>query len=192
MAEEIASLLESGPKVAKELINSLTVSKVTFYKKINELVEEGKVLEFPLKAKNGWISLYALPKHRELAASISGFSQAGKARGDPQEIRRVIENLRVKLLRNPTVDEVILAMGKNPRDDELMDAVYEIGTKMGWRPPTESEKEAAEEELPKILSLAAQIKRGTSMVKMKKVKSRSEIEKAKEYLRRFPELVPEI
>jgi DNA-binding Lrp family transcriptional regulator len=189
MPEDILSYLKMGPRTARELIDGVSISRKTFYKRINDLLKEGRILEFPIRQRKGWVSLYALPKHYELAASISRFLPIGGTTGIEQSIKEAIENLKLRLLRNPTVGEVILEISANPEDPKLRDAVYQIGTRMGWKPPTKREREIAEKELPEILSLAAQLKRGSS--RLTKVKSTDKIEKAKEYLKRFPNLVPE-
>jgi DNA-binding transcriptional ArsR family regulator len=190
MPDVILSYLKKGPRDAKEIMEALSISKKTFYKNISQLVEAGKVLELPLRQERGkgWSTLYALPEHHELAASISGFLPIGIGGGIGQRIRRAVEDLQIKLQRNPTVEEVILEINENPENPKLRDAAYQIGTKMGWRPPTPEEVKIAKGELQKVLSLASRMKKGTK--KIEYVRPKERVKMAKEFLERFPELVP--
>jgi len=191
--ESILLSLRSGPKTASELARVIAVSEKTLYKRVNRLVDEGGVIVFPFRMDNHkWASLFALPEHRTLAATLSGYIHFREITGIEPKIKKIMEDLQFKLFRNPDVDEVILEIGENPEDRTLRDAVYRIGSSIDWKPPTSVEREKADAELSRILKIAAWMRRGYLKPDNVKGDAKLAVEKAKEYLKRFPHLVPKI
>lgn len=181
--------LSNGPKTAKELSTLLKVSEKTLYKHMTRLLEERKVLIYPMRRGNRFVALYSLPEHLDAAVSLSGYLPVTKMPDIHPRIRQTMETLREKLLRNPDVDEVILELGENPEDKVTRDLVYRIGSTLKWRPPTPREKEEAERERGRILRVAGWLKKGRALPAVSREASRAEMERAREYLRRFPEEV---
>jgi hypothetical protein len=189
MEEDVISHLKIGPKTADELAKLISTSRKTLYKKIKHLVDEEKVLMLPLLADNHWVSLFALPEHRELAVAISGYSPAGMiSAGIESKVAGGIDDLRFKLFRNPDVDEIAVSIGESPEEKSVRDAIYRIGSKLKWRPPTPDERTKANEDRALVLELATWIKKG--YLEAMQGKPAALVNRAKEYLKRFPEEVP--
>lgn len=191
MDDEVLSHLRVGPKTADELVKLVRVSRKTLYKRMRDLAEQRKVLLFPLYANGHWVSLYALPQHRDLAVAISGYIPADKGvTGLETRLGDALEGLRLKLFRNPDVDELALELGENPEDRAVRDAIYRVASRMNWRPPNPEERKRAERERELVIQLAAWIRKGH----LESLKGRPEamIKKARTYLERFPESVPQI
>jgi hypothetical protein len=193
MSEEIILQLKKGPRTPKELLIRLFLSEKTFYKKIADLEREGRILVFPLRERNRWTSLYCLPEHKEVAATISGFDLRAPVLSIPslKEIEKTIEKLRFKFQRNPDVEEIILEIKESPENPKIRDEIYKIGSRIGWRPPTSEEREEAKKELSLILKVASKLKKGEPpLIGFGIEPPKALLKKAKEYLRRFPELIP--
>jgi len=60
---------------------------------------------------------------------------------------------------------------------------------MGWGPPTDEEVKKASAELTWILKLATQIKKGGIDESVYHIASKAEVDKAREYIERFPDAV---
>lgn len=186
---DIITHLKIGPKTADELAKLVSVSRKTLYKRMKGLIDDGEVLMLPMLVDNHWVSLFALPEHRELAIAISGYSPAGRiSAGIESKVVDGIENLRFKLFRNPDVDEIAVSIGESPEEKSVRDAVYRIGSKMKWRPPTPEERLKANEDRALVLELATLLKKG--YLDEMRGKPAALVNRAKEYLKRFPEEVP--
>lgn len=184
--------LRVGPKTADELVKLVGVSRKTLYKRMRSLAEAKKVLLFPLYADGHWVSLYALPQHRDLAVAISGYIPAADrgVQGFEMRLPEAVETLRLKLCRSPDVDELALELGENPEDRSVRDAIYRVASRTGWRPPTAEERKRAERERELIVQLAAWIRKG----RLENLKGRPEalVKRARAYLERFPDAVPSL
>ncbi|MBI4362570.1 MAG: hypothetical protein HY558_05290 [Euryarchaeota archaeon] len=188
--DDILQHLKIGPKTADELAKLVAVSRKTLYKRMGDLVESQKVLIFPLLMENHWVSLYALPEHRDLAVAISGYIPAGRVTaGIEPRVAEALDRLKFKLCRNPDVDEVALEVGENPEDRAVRDAIYRVASKLNWRPPTAEDRRRAEKERSLVVELATWMKKG--YLEATKDKPQALVQKAKEYLRRFPESLPD-
>ncbi|MEM3087456.1 MAG: hypothetical protein QXO51_02345 [Halobacteria archaeon] len=191
MAEprEPLALLGNGPKTAKELSTLMRVSEKTLYKHMTRLLEERKVLIYPMRRGNRFVALYSLPEHIDAAVSLSGYLPVTKMPDIHPRIQRTMELLREKLLRNPDVDEIILELGESPEDKVTRDLVYRIGPTLKWRPPTPAERAAADRERAHLLRVAGWLKKGRVSEEALKGASKREMERAREYLEKFPEEV---
>lgn len=189
-AREPLTLLGNGPKTAKELSTLMRVSEKTLYKHMTRLLEERKVLIYPMRRGNRFVALYSLPEHIDAAVSLSGYLPVTKMPDIHPRIQQTIETLREKLLRNPDVDEIILELGENPEDKVTRDLVYRIGSTLKWRPPTPKEREEADRQRTHILRVAGWLKKGRVSAENVRGASRTEMERARQYLERFPEEVP--
>lgn len=191
MEDEVLAHLRVGPKTAEELVKLVDVSRKTLYKRMRDLTEQKKVLLFPLYANGHWVSLYALPHHRDLAVAISGYIPADRGvQGLESRLGDALVVLRLKMCRNPDVDEMALELGENPEDRSVRDAIYRVASQMNWRPPTADERKRADRERELILQLAAWLRKGH----LENLKGRPEpmVKKAKAYLERFPDAVPKL
>ncbi len=188
-SREPLGILANGPKTAKELSTLLQVSEKTLYKHMTRLLEERKVLIYPMRRGNRFVALYSLPEHLDAAVSLSGYLPVTKMPDIHPRIQRTIETLREKLLRNPDIEEVILELGESPEDKVTRDLVYRIGPTLKWKPPTPSERASADRERASLLRLAGWLKKGRPSGAGSPGTSRRETERAREYLRKFPEEV---
>lgn len=189
-AREPLALLGNGPKTAKELSTLMQVSEKTLYKHMTRLLEERKVIIYPMRRGNRFVALYSLPEHIDAAVSLSGYLPVTKMPDIHPRIARTVERLREKFLRNPEVDEIILELGENPEDKVTRDLVYRIGSTIKWRPPSPAERARADPERARILKLAERLKRGRISEEGPRGASRTEVERARHYLEKFPEEVP--
>ncbi|MEM3165033.1 MAG: hypothetical protein QXO51_06350 [Halobacteria archaeon] len=187
---EIEDLLRKGPKTAEEVALLAKVSVKTAYKNLYRLAGEGRVLVYPMPDGHRWRSLFVLPDHHDLAASITGFAPCGRTSGIESRVLQALERLRALLLREPEVEEVLRELGEDPEDRPLRSAVYRVGSRAGWVPPAPREKEAAEARLQRLLRIASWVKKGRLRVEIAEGMSREEIEEARKYLEKFPERVP--
>lgn len=187
---EIPGLLQKGPKTAEEVAALAKVSVKTAYKNLYQLVDEGRALVYPMPDGHRWRSLFLLPDHQDLAASLTGFALHGRTSGVEGRALQALERLRALLLREPDIEEVLRELGEDPEDRVLRGAVYRVASRAGWTPPTTREREAAEARLQRVLRVASWVKRGRLRVDQARGMSREEIEQAKKYLEMFPEKVP--
>ncbi|MEM3086798.1 MAG: hypothetical protein QXO51_00490 [Halobacteria archaeon] len=191
MEDEVLAHLKVGPKTADELVKLVEVSRKTLYKRMRDLAEAKKVLLFPLYSNGHWVSLYALPHHRDLAVAISGYIPADRGvHGLETRLGGALEVLRLKLCRNPDVDELALELGENPEDKSVRDAIYRVASRMNWRPPAPEERKRGDRERELVLQLAMWLRKGH----LENLKGRPEpmVKKARAYLERFPDAVPNL
>lgn len=187
---EIHELLRKGPKTAEDVAALARVSVKTAYKNLYRLVDAGRVLVYPMADGHRWRSLFVLPDHQDLAASITGFVPHGRAAGIESRVLQALERLRALLLREPEVEEVLRELGEDPEDRTLRSAVYRVASRAGWAQPGPREKEMAQARLQRVLRIATWVKKGRLQVDQAQGMSREEIEQAKKYLEMFPEKVP--
>lgn len=187
---EIHDLLRKGPKTAEEVAALAKVSVKTAYKNLYRLVDDGRVLVYPMPDGHRWRSLFVLPDHHDLAATLTGFAPHGRTAGIESRVLPVLERLRALLLREPEVEEVLRELGEDPEDRPLRSAVYRVASRAGWSPPDPKEKEIAQARLQRVLRVAAWVKKGRLQMDQAQGMSREEIEQAKKYLEMFPERVP--
>lgn len=187
---ELDDLLRKGPKTAEDVAALAKVSVKTAYKSLYRRVEEGRLKVYPMPDGHRWRSLFVLPDHEELAASITGFAPVGRSAGIEPRVLRALERLRAALLREPDVDEILLELGEDPEDRSARGAVYRVAGRAGWSPPTARDREAAQARLQRVLRVASWLKRGRLQVNLARGMSKTEIEEAQRYLERFPERVP--
>jgi hypothetical protein len=143
---ELIEHLKAGPKTASELLKLSSLSRRTLYKRMNYYVKKGDVVILPMKMKDQWVSLFALKEHEEVAMEISGYMPYRRTLGIEKKIVDALSMLRAKLLRNPTPEEIAVAIREDPEDGEVRRAIYRTASKAGWRPPTKEEKRRAERE----------------------------------------------
>lgn len=87
--ESLLSHLRTGPKEARQLLTLTGLSKRTLYYRLGRLEKEGRLLVFPLRQRDRWASLYALPEHAHLAAKASRFEPL-------REVSRGLQGLSVR------------------------------------------------------------------------------------------------
>ncbi|MEM3086096.1 MAG: hypothetical protein QXO51_07530 [Halobacteria archaeon] len=179
---ELLEHLRSGPKTATELRSLTKVSLRTLYKNVNRLVAAERVVVMPLRTRNQWTSLFALPEQAELAYDICGFEPRGKVLGMEKRIAPAISELRERLLRNPTIEEVLIRLRESPENKDLREAIYRVGLKLEWFPPSSAEIKGAEERLKRVRTLAGLIRKGI----IRKGVNEEEMRLAQEYLLKFP------
>jgi DNA-binding Lrp family transcriptional regulator len=185
---EILAHLKKGPKTADELVKLVNVSRKTLYKRVKDLVGNEEILVFPILVNNHWVSLYSLPEHKELAVALSGYIPVAKTSGMEKKVIKAIEELKFRLCRNPDVTEIALELGEDPEDRSIRSSIYRVGTKIKWRPPLEEERRRGEKERDLVIELATLIKKG--YLEAIKGKPSALVKKAREYLKRYPDIIP--
>ncbi len=185
--DRISDLLRSGPKTARELLRLAGVSRRTLYLALERMESSGALVAFPMRSRGGtWAGLYALPAQSEQASDIAGFVPKHPVPPDLRaRVAEAVETLKVKLLRNPLVEEIAGHLRENPEASAIREAIYRAAAPLGWRPPTAEERAKAERERARVVALAKMVKRGL----VKKGASREEAKRAEEYLKMFPEEV---
>ncbi len=187
--ESLLSHLRTGPKEARQLLTLSGLSKRTLYHRLGRMEKEGRVAVFPLRQRDRWASLYCLPEHAHLAAKLSKFEPLREIPEAFQaSIRKAVELLRRRLMRNPDLEEIALELHESPEGDGFRRAVYQVAGEMEWRPPTPLEVQTANDRLKHVLALAALLKKGITPPGAMP----DEIARAREYLAEHPELVPEL
>ena len=53
----------------------------------------------------------------------------------PEKIKKAIINLREKICRNPTIEEIAVELGENPEDDYFLKSLYSIAKNAKWKKP---------------------------------------------------------
>lgn len=188
LEESVLSLLRSGPKEARQLLTISGLSKRTLYHRLGRLEKEGRLVVFPLRQRDRWASLYALPEHAHLAAKLSKFQPLQEVPEPFQaSIYEAVKTLRRKLMRNPDVEEIVAELCERHGNDGFRRAVCQVAGEMGWRLPTQQELQDASDKLKHILALAGLLKRGITPPGA----TPEEISRAREYLAEHPEMVPE-
>ncbi|MEM3086425.1 MAG: hypothetical protein QXO51_05480 [Halobacteria archaeon] len=187
--ESLLSHLRTGPKEARQLLALSGLSKRTLYHRLGRLEEEGRIAVFPLRQRDRWASLYALPEHAHLAAKLSKFEPVQEVPEALQaSIRKAVDVLRRRLMRNPDLEEIAIELHESPEGDGFRRAVYQVAGEMGWRPPTPCELQEASGKLKHTLALASLLRSGVTPPGA----TPEEIARAREYLVENPERVPEL
>ncbi len=75
-----------------------------------------------------------------------------------EQIRKVIETYRERLMRDPTAREIAERLGANPRDDSFRGKLKRVGKKLDWREPEKTTVQKKREELHKIVQAAMAIR----------------------------------
>lgn len=181
--------LRTGPKGSRELLRLSGLSKRTLYHRLGRMEKEGSIKVFPLRQRDRWASLYSLPEHAHLAAKLSKFEPLQEVPEAFQaSIRKAVDVLRRRLMRNPDMEEIAAELRESPEADGFRRAVYQVAGEMGWRPPAPRELQEASDKLKHVLALASLLKKGITPPGA----SPDEIARALEYLAEHPELVPEL
>jgi DNA-binding transcriptional ArsR family regulator len=187
--ERVVSILRTGPKEARQLLALTGLSKRTLYHRLDRLEKQGRIQVFPLRQRDRWAGLYALPEHAHLAAKVAKFEPLREVPEALQaSIRKGVETLRRRLMRNPDVEEIAAELRQSPDEEGFRRAVYQVAGEMEWRPPTPRELQEANERLKRILGLAGLMKSGVTPPGA----TPEEIARAREYLAENPERVPEL
>lgn len=79
--------LQTGPKDGRNLLRLSGLSKRTLYHRLGRLEKGRRIAVFPLRQKDRWASLYALPEHAGQAAKQSGFEPLREA---PEEVSPIL------------------------------------------------------------------------------------------------------
>ncbi|MEM4481077.1 MAG: hypothetical protein QXG58_07595 [Candidatus Bathyarchaeia archaeon] len=115
-----------------------------------------------------------------------------------EAVEKAVEELRVELnfLREPTVKEVAMKVGKTP--ETVRPILYELAPKIGWREQSCEEAEKEAEEAINLASWLSWLKKGEENHELAKMAqeamqaaSPQVIKRAEKILQTFPELVPE-
>ncbi|MBI4362080.1 MAG: hypothetical protein HY558_02795 [Euryarchaeota archaeon] len=187
---DLLGFLESGPKTTEEVVTSLRktgVAEMTIHRNLRKLARDGQILRLPILDGERWTSLYALPRHKREAVTLSGFIPLKyEYKTLFGVISGAIERLQERLLRNPTVDEVLLDVHENPESPRLREAVYKIGSGIGWHPPGPAEVREARVRQDKLLRLARSLRKGGGLSRLADPR---EVEEAQRYAQKYPEAV---
>lgn len=157
----------------------------------------------PQQARRHLHRLSKLGKIREIKRGKRGLIFYVHEKYFPKHVDRIIEWLRKKYRRNPTLEEIAIEM-KIPVE-RAKEQVYEVAKEVGWREPTQEEIEEGRKEAYRILITAAylNLKRSSKgreylwqikkhIGKFEELFNEELIERAKEYIRKFREFVPKI
>jgi len=145
----VLEALRKGPKTRNELFREICpklMSKKKLQKTLNELEDEGRVINVPKRIgqTHKWTSCYASREHRHLLEVDLG------------RVIRTVKHLRLELCRNPDVEEVAAKVGAEP--ENIQKLLFIHAPKLRWKPPTPEDKDEAKKASQKVLELAAEIK----------------------------------
>ncbi|MBI4362411.1 MAG: hypothetical protein HY558_04475 [Euryarchaeota archaeon] len=187
---DLLSLFQKGPRTTEELVENLQglgITEMTFHRQVRRMVQEGELIRLPCLQGERWTSLYALPKQKKHAVYMCGYIPLNYPHKNLMRvIPTALETLEARLLRPPTVDEVLMEVQENPEDERLRDVVYKLGRARGWHPPAPREIAEARARLKKLLRLHHALERGGEMAKWA---TPEEVREARDYAARFPRMV---
>jgi|YelNatPaOPRAMG01_1025707.scaffolds.fasta_scaffold03873_17 hypothetical protein len=162
-------------------------------------IEGQKITLKPLKQQ--FFIGYPPPPNFKLYWCETAVEYAKHAEFEPQlkeAVEKAVEELRLQLyfLREPTVKELAVKIGKTP--ETVRPILYELAPKIGWR---EQESQEAEREAEEAINLAgwmswlAKGEQNSELDAMAREAMQTApshiIERAKKILENFPQLVPE-
>lgn len=145
----VIKTLKNGPKTRKELVEEICpkmMSKKKLQKTLNELEDEGRIICHPRRfdKSHKWTSVYALPKYRHLLELDYG------------RVVRVVKYLRLRLCRNPDVEEVAVKIEEDP--ENVRKTLFKHASELKWSPPTKKEKEETRKLQNRAREVAAVVK----------------------------------
>lgn len=131
-AKVIVELLKKQPQTMEELCKSAGISRATFYR-VSQALDDFKIIK-----KMG--DRHALWNFCELEETVAN----------------AVDYLRLDLCRHPEAEEVAARIGRDP--ESVRKLLFFHAPDLGWKPPTQEEKEEAKKQRQKAWELAAQIK----------------------------------
>ncbi len=186
--EYIVECLREGRKQFRDLEEELVsgeledkpgkMSKTTLSTHLKNLEEEGVVRRVPGRSSDGRSIVYYELSDLGLEAKITG----------------AIETLRMKFLRDPTIEEISISVGEVP--EMVSRVVYGLAQELKWMPPTEEIISLKRRELAYLLEYIA-MKKLKSDVEPRTLRrdsgmSKGIIDRAKDYSKRFPGMIPKV
>jgi hypothetical protein len=183
------------------------VSNVEVEKYIEERSKKGKETCSKDVSKNFGISLPRANVHLSKLVKRHKIVETHRGQGGLRFFmhvkyapKPVIQFLKEKLCRNPTIEEIAYKMGQDLQDSEFRKRVYEVAEEIKWKEPSKEEIEEGQE-LAYLRLVIATLDRHRKDPKLQKyfqtypgvlVKDKKKLEISRKYARKFKELLPKI